>query len=72
MMLHKGGDSSGTDSVHAASAGGYEPTHHAPHPESHNESLGVRSSTLFKHTHCEDCFADDQHASVVSMPPSQL
>ncbi|CAF9909341.1 MAG: hypothetical protein ALECFALPRED_005523 [Alectoria fallacina] len=35
-----GRDSSGTDSVHAASAGGHEPTHHAPHPEPHNESLG--------------------------------
>lgn len=35
-----GGDSSGTDSIHAASAGGHEPTHHAPHPEPHNENLG--------------------------------
>lgn len=48
-MLHRaeedvqGSDSSGTDSLHAASAGGHEPTDHPPHPESKNEELGVRS-----------------------------
>ncbi len=37
----QGGDSSGTDSVHASSAGHYDPTHHAHHPEPVNEELGV-------------------------------
>ncbi|MCJ1449789.1 hypothetical protein MMC28_000117 [Mycoblastus sanguinarius] len=34
------GDSSGTSSTHAASAGGHEPTHHSSHPEPANETLG--------------------------------
>ena len=37
-------DSSDAPSGHAASAGKAEPTHHPPHPEPVNESLGVRRS----------------------------
>ena len=39
--IGQGRDSSGTDSLHAASAGGHESTHHAPHPEPVDEHLGV-------------------------------